>query len=133
MRVSEMSTYELMDAITYHRQHSVYWIACAEELARRIDECRESQKGGVMGEELKRFIITTKDGQWVATVYAEKFVSVGAKSGDFFIGDNPVGSVDTLNYLVSDSGGRPNWTIQSQKAAAEDAEAQRRAEEAKRT
>jgi hypothetical protein len=66
-----------------------------------------------MQDELKRFIITTKEGQWVATVYAHKFISVGAKSGDFFIGDNPVGSVDTLNYLVSDSGGRPNWTIHS--------------------
>jgi hypothetical protein len=68
-----------------------------------------------MADELKRFVIRTKEGEWVATIYAEKF---DEKSGDFLIGGNLIGSLDKLNLFVSDSGGRPNWVIRPRAARA---------------
>lgn len=63
--------------------------------------------------ELKRFLIREKDGDYVATVYAERFEEysgvnsfTGAHGGHFYIGETIVGSVELAKYYVADSGGR---------------------------
>lgn len=63
--------------------------------------------------EIIRYVICDKtSGQWVASVFAERYevVEPGTPSsqgcGHFWIGDRIVASVDCLDYQVDDSGGR---------------------------
>ncbi len=67
----------------------------------------------------KRFIIATRDGRFVACVYADRYERrrstnsfTGATGGDFFMGEHIIASVDDDEYyLVGDSGGRLQETV----------------------
>jgi hypothetical protein len=67
---------------------------------------------------MKRFIITTKEGQWIASVYAEEYRDLGATGlggqgcAHFYIDGQPVATIDSSQFLVGESG-IPQWKLKA--------------------
>jgi len=64
---------------------------------------------------IKRFIIATKDGKFIASINADRFELrkqansfIGAIGGDFYLNGKIIGGTDDdVSFPVADSGGRP--------------------------